>query len=393
MNTILGLGIILTGGLLAEKLVSRYNIPAISSYIVLGIILGPYVLDLTGEGLLSASETLFNIALGFIAFHLGRNFFIDDFKKIGNAVLSISLVETAAAWLFVTAGIYYLTDQPFHIAIIYGSISAATAPATTMMVVRQYKAKGAFTNVLLGVVAIDDAWGIIAFSLSLSVAKTFMGGHLSEMSFLFVIMKAFGGILIALALGSFAAYSVSKGSIYVRERRNMLTLILGAIFITTGAAMVLHISPLLSNMFFGAVLINIDKTAFRFFDSLQEVDWPLYTIFYVLAGANLEIDLLASMGYIALLYIILRCAGKIGGAYAGGLVVGTGKNVRNYMGFALIPQAGVALGLALLAKANFPQMGDAIFATIMATTVLYELFGPMATRYALLKAGDLNGTG
>jgi Kef-type K+ transport system membrane component KefB len=119
----------------------------------------------------------------------------------------------------------------------------------------------------------------------------------------------------------------------------------------------------------------------------------LYTIFYVLAGANLEIGLLASMGYIALLYIILRCAGKIGGAYAGGLLVGAGRNVRNYMGIALIPQAGVALGLALLAKATFPQMGEAIFVTITATTVLYELFGPMVTRYALLKAGDLNGTG
>ena len=213
-----------------------------------------------------------------------------------------------------------------------------------MMVVRQYKAKGVFTNVLLGVVAIDDAWGIIAFSLSLSVAKKLMGGHLSEISFLLVIMRAFGGIFLAVVLGLFAAYSVSKGSVYVSARRNVLTLILGAIFITTGIAMVLHISPLLSNMFFGAGLINIDKTAFRFFDSLQEVDWPLYIIFYVLAGANLEIGLLTSLGFIASLYIIFRCAGKIGGAYIGGLVVGVGKDVRRYMGLALIPQAGVALG-------------------------------------------------
>jgi Kef-type K+ transport system membrane component KefB len=206
-------------------------------------------------------------------------------------------------------------------------------------------------------------------------------------------MRAFGGIFLAVVLGLFAAYSVSKGSVYVSARRNVLTLILGAIFITTGIAMVLHISPLLSNMFFGAGLINIDKTAFRFFDSLQEVDWPLYIIFYVLAGANLEIGLLTSLGFIASLYIIFRCTGKIGGAYIGGLVVGAGKDLRRYMGLALIPQAGVALGLALLVKVSFPQIGDAIFATITATTVLYELFGPIATRYALLKAGDLNGAG
>lgn len=388
MNTILALGVILASALAAGKVVSRFKIPFISAYIVLGILFGPHVLGLAGEGLLAASDLFFNIVLGIIAFHLGINFSLENFRRIGRAVIFISITAAFVPWLFVTMGICYIAKEPFYIALIYGAISAATAPAATMMVVREYRARGPFTDRLLGIVAIDDAWGIMVFSISLSIAQA-LEGHLPEAGILFVTTKAGGQILLCVVLGSLIALLVSRVSANVTRKGDVLTLILGAVLINTGAALFFHISPLLSNMFFGAVLVNIDKTAFRFFDSLKSIDWPLYIIFYVLAGANLDMGLLKTLGLIASVYIIFRVAGKMAGAYIGGVISGTEKQIRNYMGFALIPQAGVALGLALLARANFPEIGEAVFATIAATTILYEIFGPIATRYALSKAGDI----
>jgi Kef-type K+ transport system membrane component KefB len=389
MNTILCLGIILVGAIIAEKIVNYIKIPAITSYILLGILLGPFAVNITGEGLLKSSGLLSNIVLGFIAFHIGRNFSLESFKKIGKAVISISLFETAGAWAIVTAGVYFIAHQPFYVAMVFGAIAAATAPATTMMVIRQYKARGTFTEILLGIVAIDDAWGIIIFSLSISIAQIFQIGQFSELAMFLITMKAVGKIILSMILGSIMAILVSKISIYIKKSEHMLTILLGAILINTGLALFFDFSPLLSNMFFGAVIVNIDKTAFRFFDSLSNIDWPLYVMFYVLAGANLEIEALPALGLIGSVYIICRVIGKIGGSFVGGIFAGVEKKVANYMGLALMPQAGVALGLAMMARTSLPTIGTTIFSTIVATTVIYEILGPIATRYALSKAGDI----
>lgn len=389
MNTILCIGIILVVAIIAEKIVNYIKIPAITSYILLGILLGPYALNITGEGLLVSSELLTNVVLGFIAFHIGKNFSLESFKKIGKAVISISLFETAGAWAIVTAGVYFLAHQPFYEAMVFGAIAAATAPATTMMVIRQYKARGTFTEILLGIVAIDDAWGIIIFSLSISIAQIFQIGQFSELAMFLITMQAVGKIILSMVLGSIIAILVSKISIYIKKSEHMLTFLLGAILINTGLALFFGFSPLLSNMFFGAVIVNIDKTAFRFFDSLSNIDWPLYVMFYVLAGANLEIGTLPALGLIGSVYIICRVIGKMGGSFVGGIFAGAERSVTNYMGLALIPQAGVALGLAMMARTSLPTIGATIFSTIIATTVIYEILGPIATRYALVKAGDI----
>jgi Kef-type K+ transport system membrane component KefB len=389
MNTILCLGIVLIGALVAEKIVNYVKVPAITSYILLGILIGPYALNVTGEGLLTASEFLSSIVLGFIAFHIGKNFSLENFKRIGKAVLSVSISVTVATLICVTVGIYYVAQQPFHIAFMFGAISTATAPATTLMVIRQYRARGLFTDVLLGTVAIDDAWGIMIFSVSLAIAQIVQLGQFSELIIMLVTIKAAGKIFLSMILGLIMAFLVSRISVYLKRREDVLTFILGAILINTGVALYFHMSPLLSNMVFGAVLVNIEKTAFKFFKSLNTVDWPLYVMFYVLAGANLDVGLLSTLGLIGSVYIILRVVGKIGGAYAGAVIAGTDKNIRKYMGLALMPQAGVAIGLAMMAKVNLPNTGGTILNTIIATTVIYEILGPIATRYALLKARDI----
>jgi NhaP-type Na+/H+ or K+/H+ antiporter len=389
MNIILCLGIILIGAIIAEKIVNYFKIPAITSYILLGILLGPYAINVTGEGLLATSELLSNIVLGFIAFHIGKNFSAKNFKSVGRVILSMSIGETIGAWICVTAGIYYLVNQPFYIALLLGAIAPATAPATTMMVIRQYRAKGKFTEILLGVVAIDDAWGIIIFSLSLSIAKIFQVGQFSELAVFLITMQAVGKIILSMLLGSVIAFLVSKVSVYLKRSETMLTFILGAILTNTGLAIYFDLSPLLTNMFFGAMLVNIDKTAFRYFDSLSNADWPLYVMFYVIAGANLEIGLLSNLGFIGSIYIVFRTLGLFGGAYVGGIVVQTEKKITRYLGLALMPQAGVAIGLAMLAKVSFPDAGSLIFNMVIATTVVFEIFGPIATRFALSKAGDI----
>ncbi len=389
MNTILCLGIVLIGALVAEKIISYLKIPAITSYILLGILLGPYALNVTGGGLIASSELLSNIVLGFIAFHIGKNFSVEHFRRIGKAVLSVSISVTVATLICVTVGIYYVAHQPFHIALLFGAIATATAPATTMMVIRQYKARGLFTDVLLGTVAIDDAWGIMIFSVSLAIAQVLQIGQFSEWIIMTVTVKAAAKIFLSVILGSIMAIIASRISGYLKRRENVLTFILGAILINTGVALHFHISPLLSNMFFGAVLVNIEKTSFRFFESVNSVDWPLYVMFYVLAGANLDIGILSSLGLIGSVYIISRIIGRIGGAYAGAVITGADQSIRRYMGLALMAQAGVAIGLAMMAKASLPHTGGAILNTIIATTVVYEIFGPVATRYALLKAKDI----
>jgi Kef-type K+ transport system membrane component KefB len=388
VNTILCLGIILVGALVAEKVVSYLKVPAITSYILLGILLGPYALNLTGEGLMASSELFSNIVLGFIAFHIGKNFSLENFRRIGKTVLSVSLSVTVATLICVTVGIYFVAHQPFHIALMFGAISTATAPATTMMIIRQYKARGLFTDVLLGTVAIDDAWGIMIFSVSLAIAQIVQIGQFSELIIMFVAMKAAGKIFFSMIMGLIMAFLVSKVSVYLKEREDVLTFILGAILINTGIALYFHMSPLLSNMFFGAALVNIEKTSFKFFDSISTVDWPFYIMFYVLAGANLDIGLLSAMGLIGSVYIISRIIGRIGGAYAGAVIAGAEDSIKRYMGLALMAQAGVAIGLAMMAKVNLPHTGGAILNTIIATTVIYEILGPIATRYALVKSGD-----
>ena len=386
MNTILCLGIVLVGALVAERIISYLKIPAITSYILLGILLGPYALNVTGGGLIASSELLSNIVLGFIAFHIGKNFSVEHFKRIGKAVLSVSISVTIATLICVTAGIYYVAHQPFHIALLFGAIATATAPATTMMVIRQYKARGLFTDVLLGTVAIDDAWGIMIFSISLAIAQVLQIGQFSEWIIMTVTIKAAAKIFLSVILGFITAIIASKISGYLKRREDVLTFILGAILINTGVALYFHMSPLLSNMFFGAVLVNIEKTSFKFFESVNNVDWPLYVMFYVLAGANLDIGLLNSLGLIGSVYIISRIIGRIGGAYAGAVIAGAEQSIKRYMGLALMAQAG----LAMMAKASLPHSGGAILNTIIATTVVYEIFGPIATRYALLKAKDIN---
>ncbi|MBN1527132.1 MAG: cation:proton antiporter [Candidatus Omnitrophica bacterium] len=389
MNTILGLGFILFTGLLSAKLIKRINFPAVTAYLLLGIVIGPSLLGLVPGDILAGSGLVSNIVLGIIAFGIGQNFSRHHLRRIGRSVLWISVLEACGAWILVTSIFYFLLRQPFYLSLIFGSIASATAPAATVMVIREYRAKGNFTDTLLGVVAIDDAWCLIIFAISLAISRAIYA-HMVDPYFLAkVFLNSILSISGAFVLGALSALLLSIFYRFMRTPTDLLILTMGVVFLNIGVALWLHLSVLLSSMFLGTVLVNINRYSFKFFDSLKMIDSPLFLLFFVLAGANLEMKILGGIGILGIFYLIFRVAGKMLGANLGARIASAPIAVRRYLGYGLIPQAGVALGCALIAKSDFPEVGNMVFTTIVATTVAYELIGPLFTKYALRKAGDI----
>ncbi|MFH1460226.1 MAG: cation:proton antiporter [Candidatus Omnitrophota bacterium] len=386
MNALLGISIILLFGLLSGRVAEKVKTPAITAYLVLGILLGPYMFSFVPKSILNSSGLISNFALSLIAFNIGQNFSKNIFQQVGNQVLWISVLAAFSAGAFVVCGLFLL-GLPLYIALIFGAIATATAPAALIMVIRQYKAKGRFTEILMGVVAIDDAWGLIAFSVCLAFARKIHFNHTS--SFFQVVLKSTAEIAGSLFLGAVIGFIFVKFSKYIYSQIDLLIYTVGTIFFTAGLAIHFHWSVLLACMMLAAVIVNFDRENFRFFDILQTIDWPIYLLFFVLAGANLEIELLTKVGLIGTVYIVMRIVGKCVGTYLGAIASGAGSDIRNYMGIAQMPQAGVALGMALVAKDSFSELGGMIFTTIAATTIIYEIIGPFFVKFALQKTNQI----
>lgn len=389
MNTILSLGFILLTGFFSARILHKIKLPAVTAYLLLGIIIGPSLCNFLSTDLLESSGLISNIVLGFIAFTIGQNFLRDTFTRIGKQVLWISLFEASGAWVLVTLLFVFILRQPLYVSLTFGAISAATAPAATVMVIREYNAKGPFTETLLGIVAIDDAWCLIIFAISLAVAKA-LYIHVDSAYFLLKILLhsliEIGGAFI---LGGCFAWLLSKLSKYAHTTEQSLIYLLGFLLLNTGLGMELHLSVLLANMFLGAILVNLDPENFRFFDILKRIDPPLYLIFFVLAGSHLDISVLTKLRLLGIGYLVSRVLGKSVGAWIGGQISHSTTSIKRYMGLGLVPQAGVALGVALIARAEFPEVGGLVLTVIVATTVVYEIVGPVCTKIALQRAGEI----
>ncbi|HOO55084.1 MAG TPA: cation:proton antiporter [Methanothrix sp.] len=389
-NAELGLSLIILAGFLAAKLFRTAKIPAVTSYILVGIVIGPSGLGVVPEGILAASGFISDVVLGLIAFGIGRSFSFRTLGTTGRIVVRISAMEALGAMLLVTAALTVLLDVPLHVAVLFGAIASATAPAATVMVVKETRAKGPMTDTLLGVVALDDAWALMIFAVSMVAAKTIASGGADHLDLLMETGFAVLEIGFSLILGAVFAWLLHHYSSRVLDPSDLEVFTLGIILLTVGAASSLGLSVLLACLALGVVLVNISSKGCRFFEVIEPLDTPLYLIFFVLAGALLEIGLLKEIGLLGLAYIVFRVAGKLIGAYIGASDAGgMGSRMRKYIGLGLIPQAGVALGLALMAREQFPNVGETIFSTIVATTVVFELAGPIATRTALSLAHEI----
>ena len=389
LNPILSLGLLVIAGFIFGRIFNKMGLPSVTGYIVSGIVMGPYGLNIIHKGILNGSDFVSSVALSFIAYTLGKSFTLKSLRKIGKAVFAISIGEVVVSFLVVTLALKFILHQPLYLSIVIGAIAPATAPAAVVMVVREYRAKGPLTDTLLGVVAIDDAWGIMLFAFSIALARALsMSKGIIFSSVFHQMGHAFIEVVGSLGIGFIIGYIFSKLFKFFKTPTHTLIGIIGVILLTGGICEELKLSILLSNMMLGTTIANTIKPSTRAFDILEGFDPPLYLLFFVLAGASLEVTNLKALGLIGLVYVFTRLPGEMLGAYIGARISKAPPNVRKYLGLGLAPQAGVAIGLAIISKIYLPE-GDLILSTIIVTTVIYELIGPPLVKLALRKAKEI----
>ncbi len=391
MNSLLSAGLILLLGFIGARVLKVVRLPNVTAFLIVGIIIGPQILNLVSFDIFTASEFFSNLVLGLIAFSLGENFRFDKMRQGMKQVMWISIVAALGAWILVSSALiaYFIMIRiPIYPAIVLGAAASATAPAATVLVIREYRASGMLTELLLKVVAIDDAWCLIFAAMAIAVGNA-MRADVFDMA---IIFAGLGEIFGALLIGGVLGYVASRLSRFVRTREELLIYTLGLLLFNVGLSISLEVSVLLSAMMMGLVMVNMARENYKFFEVLRSVDTPLYLAFFIISGAHLDFGILYKMGIAGMLYVVFRTIGKVYGAKLGAKLSDAPKPAADWLGLSLTPQAGVALGIGLVAKTTFPDYGDYIFTIIAATSVVFELVGPLLTKFSLMKAGEIVST-
>lgn len=383
-TVLLSLAIILFAGFLVTRITKLLRLPNVSGFIIAGILIGPSVLGIIPTNVIDGMSFLSDIALAFIAFEVGKFFRLDVLKQTGIKVILITLCEALLAGVLVTVSMHYIFAFDWSFSLILGAIATATAPASTMMTINQYHARGEFVNVLLQVVALDDVVCLFAFSVATAVV-----GSTTELSFASVFMPIVYNIL-AIALGFLCGVVLSRLiNSPKRSDDNRLILTIGILLGLSGLCTLVDISPLLSCMVFSAAYINLTQDK-KIFKQMKCFTPPIMSLFFIVSGMNLDLSALTTVGIAGIAYFFIRIVGKYAGTFFSCLAVGSSKSIRNYLGFALIPQAGVAIGLAFLGQRLLPpDTGNLLMTIILSSSVLYELIGPACAKAALMKSGAI----
>ncbi len=411
MEILIQLSLSLVGGLLMSRLAKLLNLPAVTAYLVCGLLLGPYLLgalDVTGIGFttpesVSRLDIISQTALGFIAFTIGNEFRVAQLKAMGRQAITVGIFQAVFTTALVDAALvalHFANPELISIssAITLGAIAAATAPAATLMVVRQYKADGPLTKLLLLVVAIDDAVGLVLFSASFGVASALESGAISILT---VLVEPVVEIVLSLALGGFAGWVLYWVEKYFHSRSKRLSISIGFVLLTVGLSMAefeaggvrCGFSLLLVCMMTGTVFCNICDFSEELMSRVDGWTAPLFVLFFVLSGAELNLGILANplVLLIGAVYIISRSLGKYLGSYASCAATGCSEKITRHLGITLLPQAGVALGMALTAQ---QLAGGAVVRSVVLFSVLvYELVGPALTKRSLIAAGEIRTEG
>lgn len=388
---LLVLSIILFAGFIITRLTNTLNLPKVSGYIMAGILIGPCGLNFIPQPMIGHMSFVSDLALAFIAFGVGKFFKKEVILRTGKRIIIITLFEALTAGVLVTLVTKFFFSLDWDFALILGAIATATAPASTMMTINQYKAKGEFVDTLLQIVALDDVVCLMAFSVVSALAS----GHAAGQVAVSDIMMPLVYNLLALLLGFFCGYFLSRLLIPTRSRDNRLILAIAMLLGISGICAAADISPLLSCMVFGAAYINLtrDKKLYR---QINNFTPPVMSIFFIVSGMNLDVRALTTVGAIGVTYFVVRIIGKYLGTYVSCALTGTSRQIRNYMGLALIPQAGVAIGLAFLGQRLLPpETGNFMLTIILSSSVLYEMVGPISAKAALFLSGciQLDKTG
>jgi len=392
------LGVLVLAGHLGGKAIARARLPAIIGYLLVGVVLGTSGLDVVN---LEHLGMVSDFGLGIVAFMIGTELSGRLVRRMGRSLLVIILAESFGAFLLV-AGLIALACRLLPpeglavaaAAVTFGAMAPASAPAGTVAVLQQYRCKGPLTSLLLAVVGLDDGLAVVIYAFAIAWVKASLGhSHLSVAAVAKPLIEVFGG----LAVGALVGVGLLLLAAATRTREHVLTLTVGAIMLCTGLANVLHLSLILSNLATGCVMANLSKhQTDRSYAAVRQITHVVFVLFFVVAGAHLDLSVLKRMGLLAPVYIVGRTAGLVGGAWFGATVTGADRVVRRYLGLGILSQAGVAIGLALLVSrelAEFGAAGAAIASitlnTIMATTIFFEILGPITTKIAVSRAGEI----
>ncbi|MCD6319028.1 cation:proton antiporter [Candidatus Aerophobetes bacterium] len=394
MNVLLCVGTAAILGFIGGKLIRNLKIPAVTGWVIMGVILGGSVAGIFTENVLEKVNIVSDLALGFIAFGIGEELTVPRLKRLGKSILFIVIFEAFGAFILVNLAVFAITHRLYE-ALVLGAISSATAPAATVMVLQEVRAKGDLTTTILSVVAIDDGIALILYAFASSFAKIFIspGAHLTiSATFLQPSKEIFG----ALVLGAITGILISMFRRWISSRTDFFIVIVAAILLNLGLSVWLGFSELLACMSLGMIVANLDPGNLRRISRVWETATPvIYIAFFCLAGAHLNIRLLPQIGLLGLAYTGARMLGKVSGASLGARISKAPKVVQKYIGFSLFPQVGVALALAVVVGRDFAGYGMAgkslavtVINILLFTTIITEILGPYLTKWSLVKSGE-----
>ncbi len=414
MDILLSIAIALFVGLLFTRVIKPLGLPAVTGYLIAGVLIGPYglgalgsLLGVEGLGFTSMSYiehfgVISDVALGFIAFSIGNEFRLSQLKKIGKQATVIGIVQALIAAVFVDIALCVLSlilgeeILPMSVAITLGAVATATAPAATLMVVRQYKAKGKLTDILLPVVALDDAVGLIVFAVSFGIARGMVSGHVDVFS---IIINPLIEIVASLLLGTVMGFLFSETEKHFHSRSKRLSVSVTFVILTVAITMI-HIpigpvtistSSLLSCMMLGTIFCNVCESSEELMDRVDRWTTPLFVLFFVISGAELELGVFTQLAIVGIgvVFIVFRSLGKMLGSSISAKACGCDENIVKYLGITLLPQAGVALGMSVTAMQLGEKEGSLVRNIVLFAVLIYELVGPLLTKMALTKAGEI----
>jgi len=396
MNLILAVGIMIVlgflGGLASEKL----KFPMITGYIIIGVLLSPSLLNVIPRETVGELDIITDLALGIIAYLIGGSLHWEDLRKLAKNIIWIVPLESLGSWFLVTLvlaslGSLIMPNETFWqtyfpMAFIIGAISCATAPAATMAIISEYRAKGPFTTTLLAVVGLDDAIAVIAFAIASGISRPLVNTA-ESISFYQMVGIPLLYIFVSVAIGVVFAIVLIYMIKLARTRELLLVVVFGIILLCTGVTSYMGFSLILANMVAGFIIVNKVKRM-EMFLVMEEIGDVVYVIFFVLAGLHFDLSVMKFAGILALLIVLARCLGKYTGVRVGAGISHAPDNVKKYLGFTLLPTAGVAVGLVLLASMEFPTFGVVMLNAVLASTIINELIAPPLSKYAIFKSGE-----
>jgi Kef-type K+ transport system membrane component KefB len=399
LTSLLIVGMLLLAGFYTGRGIRFVKLPSIIGFMIVGVLAGPSLLNILGSPTLEGLSFITEIALGFVALSIGLELKIGTLKQQGSGIVLIILLESLAAFFAVSAGVYLVTKDVV-LALLFGAIAPASAPAGTVAVIDEYRARGSLTRALYAVVGFDDGFGIIIFGFASAFARSMLnvesGGPAATLSAL--IAKPFLEIGLSVGIGSVIAFVFCLPMHKISSQRDVFVLTFAFVLIATGICVRLRLSVILTNLILGIVAVNTqpEKVIRKIRTEITQALPLLFVLFFILAGAHLRLSLLPSLGLVGIVYILARSGGLVGGSWLGALLGRAEKKIRTYLGLGILSQAGVAIGLALVVGQRFAEfgargsaIGSTVITTITASCIVFELVGPILTKYALTKAGEI----